>query len=77
MLMGEQIRAARGLLNWSAKTLSEKSGVSYPTVQRLESKNGPIGGLAKTSAKISAAIEAAGVEFINSDAPGVRLKPKE
>ena len=74
IMRGEQIRAARALLKWSGRRLSESSGVSYPTIQRLESRDGPIGGLAETGAKIRAALESAGVEFTNGDAPGVQLR---
>ena len=76
IMRGEQIRAARALLKWSGRRLSESSGVSYPTIQRLESQDGPIGGLAETGAKIRAALESAGVEFIqeNGGGAGVRLR---
>lgn len=74
IMRGEQIRAARALLKWSGRRLSESSGVSYPTIQRLESRDGPIGGLAETGSKIRAALESAGVEFTNGEAPGVRLR---
>lgn len=33
-----QIRAARGFLAWSQTELAEKSGVSLPTVKRMETK---------------------------------------
>ena len=39
-----QIKAARALLAWSQEELAEKSGVSTPTVKRLESSDGPLGG---------------------------------
>jgi hypothetical protein len=50
--------------------------VSIPTVRRLESQDGDIGGRAETGEKIRAALEAAGVEFIaeNGGGAGVRLR---
>jgi hypothetical protein len=56
--------------------LAEASGVSEPTVARLESVEGELGGRELTTGKIRAAIEAAGIEFIdeNGGGPGVRLK---
>ena len=71
-----QAKAARALLAWSQEDLAQASGVSIPTVKRLEADDGPIGGRADTGAKLQAALEAAGVIFIeqNGEGPGVRLK---
>lgn len=75
-MTGEQIRAARALLKWSAKRLAEESGVGWATIQRLESKNGPLSGYEQTHEALKAALEDAGVIFIpeNGGGPGVRLK---
>jgi len=72
-----QIKAARALLGWSQDELANRSGVSQPTIKRLEAKGGDIGGRAETGAKMRAALEKAGIEFINGDAPGVRLRKKK
>jgi transcriptional regulator with XRE-family HTH domain len=76
-----QIKAARALLGWSQADLAEKSGVSEPTVARLESLDGELGGRELTVQKLRAAIEGAGAAFIESNGggPGVRLRkqPKE
>ena len=72
----EQVRAARGLLGWSQTKLGEAAGLSLPTVKRYET------GLAAVSAEavaaIRAALEAAGVLFIdqNGHGPGVRLRDR-
>jgi len=58
-----QVKAARELLAWSQEALAEKSGVSIPTIRRLEAKDGDLGGLPETRAKIIAALETAGIEF--------------
>ncbi len=68
-----QLRAARALLGWSQTDLAKKAGLSRPTVKRAETENDtPVSEEAK--AKMKAALEAAGVEFTNGDAPGVRLR---
>ncbi|MDA9406400.1 hypothetical protein XH80_06520 [Bradyrhizobium sp. CCBAU 45384] len=38
-LTGRQLRAARGMLNWSVKQLAERSGVSCAVIRRLEEYN--------------------------------------
>ena len=69
-----QIKAARALLGWSQEDLARYSTVSEPTIARLESTDGELGGRAATIAKIVDAIEKAGVEFIeeNGGGPAVR-----
>lgn len=71
-----QVKAARALLAWSQNDLAQASGVSYPTIARLEKDDGPLKGRATTAAAIRTALEAAGVEFIaeNGGGAGVRLK---
>jgi transcriptional regulator with XRE-family HTH domain len=73
MVTSAQIRAARGLLNWTVRDLAEKSGVHRNTVTRVETEATAAG---HSIAAIQAAFEAAGVEFIaeNGGGPGVRLK---
>jgi transcriptional regulator with XRE-family HTH domain len=71
-----QVKAARALLGWSQSDLAANSGISEPTIARLESADGEIGGRRGTAEKIRRALEAAGVEFIdeNGGGPGVRLR---
>lgn len=38
-LTGRQLRAARGMLNWSVKQLAERSGLSCAVIRRLEEYN--------------------------------------
>ncbi len=73
MLIAQQIRAARGLLGWSARELAESAGVNISTIQRIERADGPIRGNVETLRRITDAIEGAGVEFIEDGHPGVRL----
>jgi len=71
-----QLRAARALLEWSQVTLAAKSGVSLPTIKRLEPGNEPIRVRVDVLERLNQALVAAGVEFTNGDQPGVRLKKK-
>lgn len=69
-----QIRAARGLLNWTVRDLAEKAGVHRNTITNIET--GKYAGDPETLEIIRSALENAGVEFIpsNGGGPGVRLK---
>jgi transcriptional regulator with XRE-family HTH domain len=74
-----QIKAARALLGWSQADLAKRSGVSEPTIARLEAAEGQLGGREETIEKIRIAIEVAGIEFIkdNGGGPGVRLRKRQ
>jgi transcriptional regulator with XRE-family HTH domain len=63
-------------VSWSQEELASRSGVSVPTVKRLEAQGGEVGGREATSEKLRAALEAAGVEFIpeNGGGAGARLR---
>ena len=73
-----QVKAARALLGWSQSDLARHSRISEPTIARLESAEGQLGGRGETAKKIRAALEANGIEFIdeNGGGPGVRLKKR-
>lgn len=73
-----QIKAARALAGWSQDHLASKSGVSLPTIKRLEANDGEIGGRPETGDALIAALEGAGVEFIpeNGGGAGVRMKKR-
>lgn len=71
-----QIRAARALLNWSVRELSEASGVHRNTISNFETAKS--GGDAETISKMRKTLEGQGVIFIeeNGEGPGVRLRKK-
>lgn len=73
-----QLKAARALLGWSQQSLAAAANVSHPTVKRLEAADGPIGGRSETVDKLLAALEHAGIEFIeeNGGGAGVRLRDR-
>lgn len=74
VLTGAQLRAARGVLNWSVRELSLAAGVSSSTIRRLEEMDGSPPGREEALAPLQAALEAGGVEFLfpPSGKPGVR-----
>lgn len=74
-LTSEQIRAARMLLRWEQRDLAEASGISLPSVKRLETQPGPLSAQERTLTELRKALEKAGVEFIpeNGGGAGVRL----
>lgn len=75
-----QMKAARALLAWDQKHLAQASGVSLPTIQRMEASNGHVRGIVDSLVKVVEAFGTAGVNLIGEgDASpdggrGVRLK---
>jgi transcriptional regulator with XRE-family HTH domain len=63
LITSAQIRAARGLLDWSRRELAEKSGVGFSSLLRLESFEGIPSSNVKTLEALKKAFEEAGVEF--------------
>jgi transcriptional regulator with XRE-family HTH domain len=65
MISTRQIKAARLYLGWEQKDLAEKSGLSLPTIQRMEKL-----GMGKSSVanaeKVVKALQDAGVIFIEA-----------
>ncbi len=74
------MRAARALLGIDQRTLAELSGLSLPTVQRMEASDGVVRGNVELLMKLVQALDQAGIELINENAPstgagrGVRLR---
>jgi transcriptional regulator with XRE-family HTH domain len=81
MITAAQMRAARALLGIDQKTLAELSGLSVPTIQRMEASPGNVRGIVDSLTRVVAALDVAGVELIGEGATsmaggrGVRLKP--
>lgn len=76
MITSAQIRAARGILNWSRKDLAEYSGISFASMMRLESFEGVPASNFKTLESIKQAFEKAGVEFIGTPESGAGVRWK-
>jgi transcriptional regulator with XRE-family HTH domain len=69
-----QVRMARAALSWSLTDLAQASGVDPDTISAIEA-GGPAGP-PEALAAIGAALEAAGIIFLDEDgkSPGVRLR---
>ena len=80
MITAAQLRAARVLLGVDQRQLAELSGLSVPTIQRMEASETMIRGNVDSLVKLITALEAAGIELIDEGAAssaegrGVRLK---
>ena len=75
-LTSAQIRAARALIRWSAEDLARHCAVSVTTIRRAELMPSTTALTRVNDYAIRRALEAAGVEFINTDqgGPGVRFR---
>ena len=76
MITSAQIRAARGMLNWSRKDLAEHSGLSFASMMRLESFSGIPASNFKTLEAIKNTFEGAGLEFIGTPEAGAGVRWK-
>ena len=82
LLTAAQLKAARALVGMEQRALAAASGVSLPTIQRMEASNGIVRGVIESLTRVMAALETAGVEFINEGAVspgggrGVRLRKR-
>jgi hypothetical protein len=76
VITGEQIRRARELLGWTRFKLSSRAALHPAIVERAEKAVGALPVTAYQQALLRNALEAAGVEFTNGEAPGVKLKAK-
>ena len=80
MITAAQLRAARAFLGIDQRRLAALSGLSVPTIRRMESSDGVIRGHVDSLMKLVDALEAAGIELIGEGAVsewggrGVRLK---
>jgi transcriptional regulator with XRE-family HTH domain len=82
MITSLQMRAARALLNIDQRQLAHLSGLSLPTIQRMEASREIVRGNVDSLVKLIAALDSAGLELISEGAKsdgegrGVRLKAK-
>lgn len=81
MISATQVRAARALLGIDQRELSQLSGLSLPTIQRMEASTGvQIRGNVDSLMKLVAALDTAGIELIGEkvtsvgEGRGVRFK---
>ncbi len=80
MITASQMRAARALLGIDQRKLADLSGLSLPTIQRMEASEETIRGNVDSLMKLVAALDTAGIELIGAGGAsqgvdrGVRLK---
>ncbi len=80
MITSAQMRAARAMLGLDQRDLAERTGLSLPTIQRMEASEGVIRGNVDSLMKLIAGLEEAGIVLIgegttsDSGGRGVRLK---
>lgn len=80
MLSSAQMKAARALVGMDQQQLADASGVSLPTIRRMEASEENVRSNVNTLVKVIEALERAGVELIARDAVssgggrGVRLR---
>jgi transcriptional regulator with XRE-family HTH domain len=82
MITAAQMRAARALLGIDQRKLADLSGLSLPTIQRMESSEDTIRGNVDSLMKLVHALDAAGIELLGEGGAstgggrGVRLKAR-
>src|SRR5262252_7739628 len=80
MITAAQLRAARVLLGLDQRRLAKLSGLSVPTIQRMEASETMVRGNVDSLVRLIAALDAAGIEMIDEGAishpqgRGVRLR---
>ena len=68
MITAAQLRAARLLLGIDQRRLAELSGLSVPTIQRMEVSETMVRGNVDSLVKLIAAFDACGIEMIDEGA---------
>lgn len=80
MITALQLRAARALLGIDQQKLADLSGVSLPTIQRMEASPDNVRGVVSSLMKVLDALDKAGLEVIGEGAVsstggrGIRFK---
>ena len=80
MITAAQLRAARALLDIDQRDLAQRSGLSVPTIQRMEASDGVVRGNVDSLMKLVDALNTRGIELIGEGAAssgggrGVRLR---
>ena len=70
MITAAQLRAARALAGLDQRKLAELSGLSLPTIQRMETSEDLIRGNVDSLTKLIAAFEGVGIEFLREGIVG-------
>jgi len=82
MITAAQLRAARALAGIDQRQLAKQSGLSVPTIQRMEASDGVIRGNVDSLMKLIEALDTAGIVLIGEGETsqhggrGLRLKKR-
>lgn len=76
-ITAEQMRAARALLRLSQEKLSIETGVSIPTIKRMEGGTGAVAGTYTNVSKIVSTLEKNGIQFVKENGGGCGVRFKE
>ena len=77
LISGNQLKAARALAGVKQGALALAAGVNGTTISAMEAKGADtLTSGVDTVEKVRKALEAHGIEFLNGDAPGVRLRKR-
>jgi hypothetical protein len=72
---GNQLRAARALVAMDQATLAERAGLDAAAIGAMENRGAEaVSGERDAMKRVVAALEGAGIEFLNHGRPGVRLR---
>lgn len=75
---GVQLKAARALAGLTQTELAKRAKLNVSTIAEMEARGGQtLRSGFETVRAVQKVLEAAGVEFLNGDRPGVRIKPKQ
>ncbi len=77
LISGAQVRAARALLRMEQVQLAAAAGISANTVRKIEAADDVPNVRVGTIRALQAVLEAAGIIFVNSDEPGVRMRRRD
>jgi hypothetical protein len=77
-LRGDQLRAARGLLDISAEKLAEKTKLGLKTIRRAEQEDGPVPLTRANVERLISVLQEMGIQFVEQPdgAFGVVRSPK-
>ena len=70
MITAAQLRAARSLAGLDQRKLAELSGLSLPTIQRMETSEDVVRGNVDSLTKLIAALDGIGIEFLGEGVVG-------
>ena len=73
MITGPQIRAARGLMDWSQKDLATRTGLGMTTTTRMETL-GPERSSGENIEKVLKTFAEVGIEFLDAGEHGAGLR---